>query len=199
MGMGEPLLNEKAVYASADILLDDFGFGLSRRRLTISTAGIVPAIYRLSDALSVNLAVSLHAADDYLRNELVPINQKYPICELLKACQYYVKSSTQKRHILFEYVMLKDINDAPSQAYNLAKLIKHIPAKINLIPFNTFKNAPYEASPAPRVDRFYQILHKEEGIRTTQRRARGSDISAACEQLSGKITDRTNCLLKQKI
>ncbi len=198
MGMGEPLLNEKAVYASADILLDDFGFGLSRRRLTISTAGIVPAIYRLSDTLSVNLAVSLHATDNDLRDELVPINKKYPICELLRACQYYVQSGTQKRHILFEYIMLKNLNDAPSQAYDLAKLIKHIPAKVNLIPFNTFKNTAYETSPARTVDHFCHILYSK-GIRTTQRRTRGGDISAACGQLSGKITDKTNRLLKQKI
>ena len=193
MGMGEPLLNESAVYDACHILLDDLALGLSRRRVTISTSGVVPAMMRLSDTTPVSLAVSLHAPEDILRNTLVPINQKYPINMLLEACRYYLQAGLQERHILFEYVMLQGVNDSPHQAKSLAKLLLTLPknaVKINLIPFNPFPNTPYQTSSQARIDIFSNILYHQ-GIRTTTRRTRGDDIIAACGQLAGKVTNRS--------
>lgn len=190
MGMGEPLLNEKSVYAACDLLLDNLAFGLSRRKVTISTSGVVPALLRLAGRTPVSLAISLHAADDALRDKLVPINQKYPIKELILACQNYLSSGTQKRHIMFEYVMLDGINDSTLQAKKLAILLKNISAKVNLIPFNSFPQTQYKASKQTTIENFQNILF-DNGIRTTIRRARGQDTNSACGQLAGKVIDKT--------
>ncbi len=190
MGMGEPLLNEHAVYNACDLLLDDLAFGLSRRKVTISTSGVVPAMLRMSKRTSVSLAVSLHAPDDRLRDELVPINQKYSIEKLLKACKVYLHAGTQERHILFEYVMLKGVNDSTEYANKLAKLLKGISAKINLIPFNSFKETQYQTSSAQTIEKFQDVLYQQ-GIRTMIRRIRGEDIDGACGQLAGKVLDKT--------
>ncbi len=190
MGMGEPLLNEHAVYNACDLLLDDLAFGLSRRKVTISTSGVVSAMLRMSERTPVSLAVSLHAPDDHLRDELVPINQKYSIEELLRACKVYLHAGTQERHILFEYVMLKGVNDSTEHANKLAKLLKGISAKINLIPFNSFEHTQYQTSSAQTIDKFQNILYQQ-GIRTMTRRTRGEDIDGACGQLAGKVLDKT--------
>lgn len=190
MGMGEPLLNEKAVYNACDLLLDDLAFGLSRRKVTISTSGVVPALRRMADTTPVSLAISLHAPDDKLRDELVPINQKYPIAELLDACRYYLNSGTQERHILFEYVMLLGVNDTIAHAKQLAKLLRGLSAKVNLIPFNPFPKSQYQTSKSATIAAFQDILHQR-GIRTTTRRTRGEDIDGACGQLAGQVVDKT--------
>ena len=190
MGMGEPLLNEKAVYNACDLLLDDLAFGLSRRKVTISTSGVVPALRRMADTTPVSLAISLHAPEDKLRDELVPINQKYPIAELLDACRYYLNSGTQERHILFEYVMLRGVNDTKVHAKQLAQLLHGISAKVNLIPFNPFPQSQYQTSKSATITAFQDILHQR-GIRTTTRRTRGEDIDGACGQLAGQVVDKT--------
>ncbi len=190
MGMGEPLLNEKAVYVACDLLLDDLAFGLSRRKVTISTSGVVPALLRMAERTPVSLAISLHAPDDALRNELVPINQKYPIKELLLACQNYLTAGTQERHILFEYVMLKGVNDSVTQAKKLATLLKGLSAKVNLIPFNPFPETQYQTSKKVTITAFQDVLF-DNGIRTTTRRTRGEEVDAACGQLAGKVVDKT--------
>jgi 23S rRNA (adenine2503-C2)-methyltransferase len=190
MGMGEPLLNEKAVYPACDLLLDDLAFGLSRRKVTISTSGVVPALLRMADRIPVSLAVSLHAPEDLLRDELVPINQKYPIKELLLACEKYLTAGTQERHILFEYVMLDGVNDSVAQAKKLVILLKGLSAKVNLIPFNPFPETQYKTSKKVTIENFQDVLF-DGGIRTTTRRTRGEDVDAACGQLAGKIVDKT--------
>ena len=190
MGMGEPLLNEEAVYDACDLLLDDLAFGLSRRKVTISTSGVVPAMLRMADRTNVSLAISLHAPDDKLRSELVPINEKYPINELLDACKNYLKAGDQERHILFEYVMLDRVNDSVDYANKLAKLLKGISSKVNLIPFNPFPQTNYKTSKSSAIERFQDILHNS-GIRTMTRRTRGEDVDAACGQLAGKVLDKT--------
>jgi len=190
MGMGEPLLNEKAVYEACDLLLDDLAFGLSRRKVTISTSGVVPALLRMADTTPVSLAISLHAPDDTLRDELVPINQKYPIDELMAACQNYLISGTQERHILFEYVMLEGVNDSIRQAKQLAKLLKGVSAKVNLIPFNPFPESQYKTSTTATIEAFQDVLFNN-GIRTMTRKTRGEDVDAACGQLAGKVVDKT--------
>ena len=190
MGMGEPMLNESAVYDTCDLLLDDWAFGLSRRRVTISSSGVVPALYRMADTTSVSLAISLHAADDELRDVLVPINKKYPIKQLMEACQYYLKAGTQERHILFEYVMLDGVNDSEAHAKKLAKLLQGVSAKVNLIPFNPFPETQYKTSKEVTINQFQDILFKS-GIRTTTRRTRGEDVDAACGQLAGKVQDKS--------
>ncbi|MBE8189780.1 MAG: 23S rRNA (adenine(2503)-C(2))-methyltransferase RlmN [Candidatus Thioglobus sp.] len=190
MGMGEPLLNEQAVYAACSLLLDDLAFGLSRRKVTISTSGVVPALERMADTTPVSLAISLHAADDKLRDELVPINQKYPIKKLLSACQKYLNSGTQQRHIFFEYVMLAGVNDSAEQAKKLAKLLQKLPVKVNLIPFNPFPQSRYQTSEATTIKAFQDILFKH-GIRTMTRRTRGDEIASACGQLAGKVVDKS--------
>jgi 23S rRNA (adenine2503-C2)-methyltransferase len=197
MGMGEPLANFRNVVPALDILLDDFGCDLSRRRVTLSTSGLVPQIYRLAEVSNVALAVSLHAPDDALRNELVPINRKHPIAELLPACWHYLDEQNG-RSVTFEYVMLDGVNDSPSQARALARLLKGHPAKVNLIPFNPFPGTRYTRSPAPVIQRFRDEL-LQRGVLATVRRTRGEDIDAACGQLAGRVIDRTTVRLGNKL
>jgi 23S rRNA (adenine2503-C2)-methyltransferase len=193
MGMGEPLANFRNVVAAIQILLDDYGFDLSRRRVTLSTSGLVPQIYRLAEEVNVALAVSLHAPDDELRSELVPINRKHPIAELLEACWHYL-DERNGRSVTFEYVMLDGVNDSPAQARRLARLLAGRPAKINLIPFNPFPGTRYRRSPAERIVSFRDELIGR-GLIATIRRTRGEDIDAACGQLAGRVIDRTTVRL----
>jgi 23S rRNA (adenine2503-C2)-methyltransferase len=197
MGMGEPLANFRNVVPALDILLDDFGFDLSRRRVTLSTSGLVPQIYKLAEVSNVALAVSLHAPDDALRNELVPINRKHPIGELLAACWHYLDEQNG-RSVTFEYVMLDGVNDSPAQARAVARLLKGHPAKVNLIPFNPFPGTRYTRSPAPVIQRFRDEL-LQRGVLATVRRTRGEDIDAACGQLAGRVIDRTTVRLGNKV
>jgi len=197
MGMGEPLANFRQVVPALDILLDDFGFDLSRRRVTLSTSGLVPQIYRLAATTNVALAVSLHAPDDALRNELVPINRKHPIAELLEACWHYLDEQNG-RSVTFEYVMLDGVNDSPAQARAVARLLRGHPAKVNLIPFNPFPGTRYRRSPAPVIQRFRDEL-LQRGVLATIRRTRGDDIDAACGQLAGRVIDRTTVRLGNKV
>jgi 23S rRNA (adenine2503-C2)-methyltransferase len=190
MGMGEPLLNYEAVVRAMRLMLDDLAFGLSRRRVTLSTAGVVPAIDRLAGDCPVSLAVSLHAADDALRDELVPINRKYPIAALMDACRRYV-SEDPRRRVTFEYVMIDGVNDTPEHARLLSDLLVTVPAKVNLIPFNPFPGSDYRRSPAAAIDNFRDILLGR-GVMTITRRTRGDDIDAACGQLAGRVQDRTH-------
>ena len=189
MGMGEPLANYRNVVPAMRVFTDDLGYDLSRRRVTLSTSGLVPQIYKLAEECNVALAVSLHAPNDALRNELVPINRKHPIDELLTACWHYIDKQNG-RSITFEYVMLDGINDKPEHAKQLAKLLRGRPAKLNLIPFNVFPGTRYRRSPAAAILRFRDILN-DAGVIATIRRTRGDDIDAACGQLAGKVTDRT--------
>ena len=197
MGMGEPLANFRNVVPALGILLDDFGFDLSRRRVTLSTSGLVPQIYKLAQVANVALAVSLHAPDDALRSELVPINRKHPIAELLTACWHYLDEQNG-RSVTFEYVMLDAVNDSPAQARALARLLKGHPAKVNLIPFNPFPGTRYTRSPAPVIQRFRDEL-LQRGVLATVRRTRGEDIDAACGQLAGRVIDRTTVRLGSKV
>ena len=190
MGMGEPLLNFDNVVSAMNLMMDDCSFGLSRRRVTLSTAGLVPAIDRLGATLPVSLAVSLHAPDDALRDQLVPLNKKYPIAQLLAACRRYA-TGKKPRHITFEYVMLKDINDSTDQARALARILGDLPAKVNLIPFNPYPGIEYQRSSRVAIDRFRDILLGK-NIFTITRKTRGDDIDAACGQLAGKVMDRTS-------
>lgn len=190
MGMGEPLLNFDAVTSAMNIMRDDFAYGLSRRRITLSTAGVVPQIDRLYDASPVSLAVSLHAPDDALRDRLVPLNRRYPIAELLAACRRYVAHEPRMR-ITFEYALLAGVNDSPAQARALARLLRDVPSKINLIPFNPFPGASYETPTPAAVDRFRDLL-LERGLVTVTRRTRGDDIDGACGQLVGRVLPRVN-------
>jgi 23S rRNA (adenine2503-C2)-methyltransferase len=190
MGMGEPLLNFDEVTRTVKIILDDNAYGLSKRRVTISTAGVVPALKRLRESCDVSLAISLHAPNNELRDKLVPINKKYPIEELIEACQYYFSGDTKMKQFTIEYVMLDNFNDKPEYARQLARLLKQIPCKVNLIPFNPFPNTRYKRSPANRVAAFQEILTKA-GLITTTRKTRGEDIDAACGQLAGKVKDKT--------
>jgi 23S rRNA (adenine2503-C2)-methyltransferase len=196
MGMGEPLANFRNVVPALDILLDDFGFDLSRRRVTLSTSGLVPQIHRLAEHSNVALAVSLHAPDDELRNQLVPINRKHPIAELLAACWHYLDEQNG-RSVTFEYVMLSGVNDSPAQARALARLLKGHPAKVNLIPFNPFPGTRYQRSSAAAIQRFRDEL-LQRGVLATIRRTRGDDIDAACGQLAGRVIDRTTARLGNK-
>ena len=189
MGMGEPLLNFDNVVAAMRIMLDDFGYGLSKRRITLSTAGVVPALYRLRDECDVSLAISLHASRDDLRDELVPVNRKYPIAELLDACRDYVASALRRR-ITFEYVMLAGVNDSDDDARRLVSLLRDIPAKVNLIPFNPFPGTGYRSSSRSIINRFRDIII-DGGIVTVTRKTRGDEIDAACGQLAGRVQDRT--------
>ena len=189
MGMGEPLLNFNNVVAAMNIMMDDNAYGLSKRRVTISTSGVVPALERLKAVSDVALAVSLHATNNELRNELVPINKKYPIKQLLNACKFYVQGE-HKRKVTFEYVMLDGVNDKPQHARELIELIKDIPSKVNLIPFNPFPDSKYKCSSPQAIDKFRHILMKA-GVISTTRKTRGDDIDAACGQLAGKVMDKT--------
>ena len=196
MGMGEPLANFRNVVPAVRILMDDYGFDLSRRRVTLSTSGLVPQIYKLAEETNVALAVSLHAPDDELRNELVPINRKHPIAELLDACWHYIDEQNG-RSVTFEYVMLEGVNDSPAQARGLAALLKGHPAKVNLIPFNPFPGTRYKRSPRVVIERFRDELIQR-GVLATIRRTRGDDIDAACGQLAGRVIDRTTVRLGNK-
>ncbi|MDM8544891.1 23S rRNA (adenine(2503)-C(2))-methyltransferase RlmN [Candidatus Venteria ishoeyi] len=189
MGMGEPLLNFDAVVAAMRLMMDDFAYGLSWRRITLSTAGVIPALDRLKEQCPVNLAVSLHAPDDKLRDQLVPLNQKYPIHDLIEACQRYLEGENRKR-ITFEYVLLKGVNDSTAQARALVNLLRDVPAKVNLIPFNPFPESKYQRSSQQTVDRFREVLMSANLI-TVTRKTRGDDIAAACGQLAGKVQDRS--------
>lgn len=189
MGMGEPLANYREVVPAIRILLDDNGFGLSKRRVTVSTSGLVPFMDRLHDEVDVALAVSLHAPTDALRNELVPINRKYPLAELMAACDRYTAGKQRRAHVVYEYVLLDGVNDNKEQAFALARLLGDRAAKLNIIPFNPYPGALYQRPSATRVAHFQDWLHNK-GIRTTVRRTRGDDIDAACGQLVGKVKDK---------
>ena len=188
MGMGEPLNNFGPVVDAMSIMLDDFAYGLSRRRVTLSTSGVVPHIRKLKEALPVALAVSLHAPNDELRSRIMPINQAYPIASLLDACNDYLEAAPRD-FITFEYVMLKGVNDAPDHARELARLLERVPAKVNLIPFNPFPESGFERSDMERVKRFQHIL-LDAGYVATIRKTRGDDIDAACGQLAGQVVNR---------
>lgn len=188
MGMGEPLLNFDNVVKAMALMMDDNAYGLSKRRVTLSTSGVIPALDRLREVSDVSLAVSLHAPTDALRDELVPLNRKYPIRELLAACKRYVDGD--RRRVTFEYVMLEGVNDSPEQARQLARILQGVPSKVNLIPFNPFPNTRYRRSSPETIDRFREILMAA-GLTTVTRKTRGDDIDAACGQLAGKVMDRT--------
>ncbi len=190
MGMGEPLLNFDNVVRAVRIMMDDFAYGLSKRRVTVSTAGVVPAMDRLGDTLDMRLAVSLHATNDELRNELVPVNKKYPLKELMAACRRFIDKQNSRSRITFEYVLLDGVNDKPEHARELIKLLKGIPTLMNLIPFNPFEGSGYNTSSKQAVSRFSEILHNA-GMTTVVRKTRGEDIDAACGQLAGKIEDKS--------
>ncbi len=197
MGMGEPLANLRAVIKAVDILLDDLGFGLSRRRVTVSTSGLVPQLRRLGEASNVALAVSLHAPTDTLRDVLVPINRRHPLAELLGACWDYVRMANLK-DVTFEYVMLAGVNDSDEMAHQLARLLANRPAKVNLIPFNPFPGSAWHRSSQAVIDRFRQVL-LDAGIMTVTRKTRGDDIAAACGQLAGQVSNRVRTPLGGKI
>lgn len=190
MGMGEPMLNYENVIRAMDLMMDDFSYGLSKHRVTLSTSGVIPQMLRLKDESPVALAVSLHAPNNALRNTLVPINKKYPLEMLMDVCRdFYPKSG--KRRVTFEYVMLKDINDSLEHARELAKLLVNVPSKINLIPFNPFPGTQYICSDRKVIEAFKMFL-QEKGYNTTVRKTRGPDIAAACGQLEGEFMDRTS-------
>lgn len=189
MGMGEPLLNYEAVVPALKLMLDDNAYGLSRRRVTLSTSGIVPMMDRLRDECPVALAVSLHAPNDRLRDRLMPINRKYPLVDLLAACRRYLDRAPRD-FITFEYVMLEGINDSTAHARELIGIAGEVSCKINLIPFNTFPGSEFKRSGAAAIRSFSEILNNA-GIVTTTRKTRGSDIDAACGQLAGRVADRT--------
>jgi 23S rRNA (adenine2503-C2)-methyltransferase len=189
MGMGEPLLNYDPVVTAVRLMLDDNAYGLSRRRVTISTSGVVPMMDRLSQDCPVALAVSLHAPNDALRDQLVPLNKKYPLAELLAACERYLEFAPRD-FITFEYVMLDGVNDSDQHARELIELVRRVHCKLNLIPFNPFPGSGLKRSAAARIKTFSQIL-SDAGIVTTVRKTRGDDIDAACGQLAGEVQDRT--------
>jgi 23S rRNA (adenine2503-C2)-methyltransferase len=196
MGMGEPLYNYENVATALKIVMDHEGLSLSRRKITLSTSGVVPMIARCGEELGVNLAISLHAVTDELRDVLVPLNKKYPLAELLAACRAYPGSSNARR-ITFEYVMLKDVNDSPAEARELVRLLAGIPAKVNLIPFNPWPGAPYERSSDAAIQRFADIVNAA-GYSAPVRTPRGEDIMAACGQLkSASVKRRKSELLRE--
>jgi 23S rRNA (adenine2503-C2)-methyltransferase len=197
MGMGEPLANYRNVVPAAEVMMDDIGLDLSRRRVTISTSGLVPQMIRIADETNVALAVSLHAPNDELRSELVPINRRHPIAELLDACWHYVEKQNA-RNVTFEYVMLDGVNDLPVHARELVGLLRGRPAKVNLIPFNAFPGTSYRRSSEDAIVRFRDILLKG-GVIATIRRTRGDDIDAACGQLVGRVNDRTTARLGARL
>ncbi len=199
MGMGEPLLNLNNVVPAMEIMLDDFGFGLSKRRVTLSTSGVVPALDKLGDMIDVALAISLHAPNDTIRDEIVPINRKYNIDTFLASVNRYLgKSNANQGRVTVEYVMLDHINDGTEHAHELAERLKDTPCKINLIPWNPFPGAPYGRSSNSRIDRFSKVL-MEYGFTVIVRKTRGDDIDAACGQLAGEVIDRTKRTLKKKM
>lgn len=195
MGMGEPLANFDAVVAAMNLMQDDMAYMLSRHRVTLSTSGIVPALNKLREVSNVSLAVSLHAPNNELRDKLVPINQKYPLEELLPACKSYLRGE-KRRKITWEYVMLDGINDTDKHARELIRLLEGIPSKLNLIPFNPFPGTDYKSSPRERIDKFREKLVRS-GLVVVTRKTRGEDIDAACGQLVGKVKDRTRRQLRE--
>lgn len=190
MGMGEPLLNFDPVVAAMDLMMDDFAYGLSKRRVTLSTSGVLPAMEQLRKVSDVSLAVSLHAPNDELRNVLVPINKKYPVKELMTVCKNYF-ADDPRRAVTFEYVMLNEVNDSPAHARQLIKILDGFRSKVNLIPFNPVDGIEYKCSSKKRIDAFRNIL-TEAGINTITRKTRGDDIDAACGQLVGNVQDKTS-------
>ncbi|WP_338884944.1 bifunctional tRNA (adenosine(37)-C2)-methyltransferase TrmG/ribosomal RNA large subunit methyltransferase RlmN [Xenorhabdus sp. TH1] len=199
MGMGEPLLNLNNVVPAMEIMMDDFGFGLSKRRVTLSTSGVVPALDKLGDMIDVALAISLHAPTDDIRDEIVPINRKYNIEEFLAGVRRYLtKSNANQGRVTVEYVMLDHVNDSVEQAHQLAECLKDTPSKINLIPWNPFPGAPYGRSSNSRIDRFAKVLMGY-GFTTIVRKTRGDDIDAACGQLAGDVIDRTKRTMKKRL
>lgn len=197
MGMGEPLANYRSVVPAAEVLMDDLAFDISRRRVTVSTSGLVPQMLKLAEETNCALAVSLHAPNDALRDQLVPINRKHKIAELLDACWEYVNKQNA-RNITFEYVMLDGVNDRPEHARELVQLLQGRPAKVNLIPFNTFPGTQYRRSSQDAIERFRDYLNRH-GVIATTRRTRGDDIDAACGQLVGRVQDRTTVRLGSKL
>jgi 23S rRNA (adenine2503-C2)-methyltransferase len=191
MGMGEPLLNFDNVVDAMNLMMADHGYGISKRRVTLSTSGVVPMLQKLSSVTDVSLAISLHAPNDELRNELVPINRKYPIAQLLQACRDYMADLPDTHRVTtVEYTLINQVNDSVEQAHELAALLKNFPCKINLIPFNPFDLSDYQRPSRNRVVKFQDILHKA-GFVVTVRTARGDDIDAACGQLVGQVADKT--------
>lgn len=191
MGMGEPLMNFDNVVAAMDLMLSDLGYGISKRRVTLSTSGVVPALDRLAKLSEVSLAISLHAPNDALRSQLVPINRKYPIAELLRSARQYIDAQVDsKRVVTVEYTLIAGVNDQPDQARELAQLLRDFPCKINLIPFNSFPGSDYRRPSGNAVSRFWQVL-VDAGYIVTVRTTRGDDIDAACGQLVGQVVDRT--------
>ncbi|MEI5639526.1 MULTISPECIES: bifunctional tRNA (adenosine(37)-C2)-methyltransferase TrmG/ribosomal RNA large subunit methyltransferase RlmN [unclassified Pseudoalteromonas] len=197
MGMGEPLLNLNNVVPAMELMMDDWAFGLSKRRVTLSTSGVVPALDILKEKIDVALAISLHAPNNPLRDVLVPINKKYPIEEFLAACRRYIDGSKANKDITIEYVMLQEVNDSTDHAHELVEVLKGTPVKINLIPFNPFPGNDYGRSSNSRIDRFSKVLQAA-GLTCIVRRTRGDDIDAACGQLVGDVVDRTKRLAKKK-
>lgn len=189
MGMGEPLLNFDNLMKTINLMLDDFAYGLSKRRITISTSGVVPAIDRLREQTDVYLALSLHAPNDQLRDKLVPLNKKYPLQQVLDACVRYVRGDSGKR-VTIEYVMIDGFNDKPEHARELVKLLRNLPVKINLIPFNPFPGSDFQRSKPEALEIFREILIKNK-LTTITRKTRGDDIDAACGQLVGRVKDRS--------
>jgi 23S rRNA (adenine2503-C2)-methyltransferase len=190
MGMGEPLLNFDNVVNAMNIMMDDLGYGISKRKVTLSTSGVVPMIDKLATVTDVSLALSLHAPNNALRNELVPINKKYPLEVLLPACRRYIEGLGEKRYLTIEYTLLKDVNDQPEHAEEMIALLAGFPCKINLIPFNPFPHSGYERPSNNAIRRFQDLLYKA-GHNVTVRTTRGDDIDAACGQLVGQVMDRT--------
>ncbi|WP_105167506.1 bifunctional tRNA (adenosine(37)-C2)-methyltransferase TrmG/ribosomal RNA large subunit methyltransferase RlmN [Pseudoalteromonas sp. T1lg23B] len=197
MGMGEPLLNLNNVVPAMELMMDDWAFGLSKRRVTLSTSGVVPALDILKEKIDVALAISLHAPNNELRDVLVPINKKYPIEEFLAACRRYIDGSKANKDVTIEYVMLQGVNDSTDHAHELVKVLKGTPSKINLIPFNPFPGNEYGRSSNSRIDRFSKVLQAA-GLTCIVRRTRGDDIDAACGQLVGDVVDRTKRLAKKQ-
>jgi len=190
MGMGEPLLNFEKVVKAMELMLDDNAYGLSKRRVTLSTSGVVPALDRLKNRIEVSLAISLHAPNDALRDQLVPVNKKYPIKMLLDSCNNFMEGKANREKITIEYVMLDGVNDSDELARELAVLLKDVPCKVNLIPFNPFPDTRYKRSSNNRIHRFRDILESA-GLIVMTRKTRGEDIDAACGQLAGKVNDKS--------
>lgn len=197
MGMGEPLLNMKNLIPALDTMLNDLGYGLSKRRVTVSTSGVVPALDMLKAKIDCALAISVHAPDNALRDELVPINKKYPLEEFITAAGRYIEGSKANKQATIEYVMLDRVNDSTDQAHALAHVLKDLPSKINLIPFNPYPGSPYKRPSNSRIDRFDKVLQSY-GLTVITRRPRGEDIDAACGQLAGDVLDRTKRSQMQK-
>ncbi|AKX46818.1 23S rRNA (adenine(2503)-C2)-methyltransferase [Thiopseudomonas alkaliphila] len=190
MGMGEPLLNFDNVVSAMTLMMDDLGYGISKRKVTLSTSGVAPMIDQLGEVTDVALALSLHAPNDELRNQLVPINKKYPLAVVLDACKRYMDKLGEKRYLTIEYTLLKDVNDLPEHAEQMIQLLRHVPCKINLIPFNPFPHSGYERPSNNSIHRFKELLIQA-GYNVTVRLTRGEDIDAACGQLVGNVQDRT--------